>query len=236
MDVKIAALLSWYSEQPDWLAETVTSLERAGVTDLVAVDGAYSLFPGAAARSSDEEHDAIRTAAADAGISVSIVAPNAPWSSEIDKRNHMFEAAEDRAADWYFVIDGDERVVDAPADLHERLRSSVFDVAQVTLAEPHPLKAPNRIPFPMFFRAIPGLRVVANHYTYVTPDRRVLWGNASRVRLAPRLDVTDMTVVHLTHFRESARRLWARDYYATRDRSGVETDYTMHARPREVAL
>lgn len=236
MDVRITALLSWYCEQPDWLAKTIHSLELAGVTRLVAVDGAYSLFPGARGRSSNVEHDTICDTAAAVGIDVTIMAPDAPWPSEIDKRNHLFRLADEVPADWYLVIDGDERIAEVPGDLHERLRTSIFDVAQITLEEPHPTLAPVTVPFPMFFRAIPGLEVVANHYTYVAPDGRVLWSAADRVRLEPRLDVTDMRVLHLTHFREPVRRLWARRYYVDRDRQGVESDYLMHARPREAAL
>jgi hypothetical protein len=45
--LKLVAVLIWYDEDPQLLYETVTRLGRIPVDALVAVDGAYDLYPGA---------------------------------------------------------------------------------------------------------------------------------------------------------------------------------------------
>ena len=48
--MKLVAVLIWYDEDPQLLYETVTRLGRIPVDALVALDGAYDLYPGGQAR------------------------------------------------------------------------------------------------------------------------------------------------------------------------------------------
>jgi hypothetical protein len=223
--MKVIALLAWYDENPAWLERCITSLSLVPVSTVIALDGAYQHYPGGEATSDPAQVQAIADACTVAGIGFSIPPVLTVWPTELDKRNAMFAHAEQAAepGDWYMVIDADEFVTHAPPDTLDRLKASPFDVAAVTLDEPgHPLGTIRFGTFPMFFRAIPGTRVVGEHFRYVTPDNRLLWGDAKREHLEPRWDLTDLTVEHHTQLRHEDRRRAARDYYDTRDRLGLE--------------
>jgi len=71
--VKLVALLTWYDE-PSWcLTELVASLAAAGIDHLVAVDGAYMLYPLARPQSPGEQAQAILAAAQGASVGVSLM-------------------------------------------------------------------------------------------------------------------------------------------------------------------
>src|SRR6266498_1360247 len=57
--LKIIAILSWFDESPSWLSACVASLARAGCSHLVAVDGAYRLYPDGRPHSGIAQQDAI---------------------------------------------------------------------------------------------------------------------------------------------------------------------------------
>lgn len=222
---RIIALLAFYDEDPDWLTRCVLSLKKVRVTHLIALDGAYALYPDAQPRSSHREHEAIADAADRIGASRMVSAPPSVWDGEVSKRNYLFALAEGiaQSRDWYFVIDADEFVTDAPGDVPARLQASLFDVGAVTLREPgHPLGTIVYPTHPKFFRAIPGLRAVRDHFTYTTPDGRKLWGDAKRARLEPRHDLTAVVVEHHNQLRHPDRRQKAVAYYRSRDDRRVE--------------
>jgi hypothetical protein len=99
----------------------------------------------------------------------------------------------------------------------------VFDVGAVTLKEPgHPLGTIVYPTHPKFFRAIPGLRCVNDHFTYTTPDGRRLWGDQSKHQMEARADLTCVEVEHHKELRHEDRRKAAKEYYDTRDALGVE--------------
>jgi hypothetical protein len=222
----IVGLLSWYDEPPQALATMIRSLTKIPVTRLIALDGAYSLYPDARHRSSSEEYRAIIHTTHHLGIDLTIHTPSTVWAgNEVEKRNRLFELAEQVTGpdDWYMVIDADEEVLQAPEDVPARLASSPFDVAGITLKEPgHPLGTIVFDTFPMFFRAIRGIRCHQDHFTYRTPDGRNLWGDAKRTRLEPRLNLDGLVVEHRNQLRHPDRRKAAVTYYDRRDELGVE--------------
>lgn len=226
--VSIIGLLSWYDEHPAWLERAILSLHKIpGLDHLIALDGAYALYPDGTARSGLEQYEAIHNAAAQNGIGLTIHTPTSVWrGNEIEKRTFLFRLADQIAQskrDWLFVFDGDEEIKHVPTDLAQRLAgTSTFDVADVTLNEPHPTGRRTEFRLPMFFRASLGLTVVGNHFTYRTPDGRNLWGNARTDRLEPRIDLTDMRVDHYTHFRPTDRNTAAKAYYTARDLAQIE--------------
>jgi hypothetical protein len=220
---RIVALLSWYDEDPAWLERCIRSLPMVHVAGLIALDGAYSLYPDAKARSHHSQTEAIERAAQAAGIPCQVHHPTEPWDGEVQKRNRLFELAETTSADWYMIVDADEFVTAAPDNVPERLAQTPFDVAAVTLREPgHPMGTMIYPTHPKFFRAIPGLRAVTDHFTYTAPDGRKLWGNAKTAHLEPRADLTAVTVEHHNQLRHPDRRKAALTYYQTRDQAGVE--------------
>lgn len=222
----LTALLSWYQEDPAWLDRCIRALAAADVSRIVAIDGAYQLYPRARNRSGIAQHEAITRAAYAINASLTIHVPPAPWTgNEIHKRSFMFALADhiSQPGDWHLVIDADEVITHAPSDLHDRLATTTFDVAQVTFSEPTATGRRRTYPIPIIFRAGLGIRCQTNHYTYITSDGRKLWGNATTDRLAPRLDLADTFIVdHLTEFRHQDRRNDAKTYYHDRAAIGAE--------------
>lgn len=220
---RIVALLSFYDETPEWLTRCIHSLTLLPVHGLVALDGAYELYPDAQAASPPEQRDAIRHAARRSDIPLLLETPERPWPGEVEKRNHLFTIAETTNADWYFVIDADEYVTHAPAGIPQRLAGSPFDVGAITLREPgHPLGTVVYPTHPKFFRAVPGLRAVQDHFTYTTPDGRRFWGDQTKHHLEARHDLTDIQVEHHNQLRHTDRRQAALAYYHARDQLGIE--------------
>lgn len=211
---RIVGLLSFYDEPEAFLHRLIASLPLAGVDHLVCLDGRYSTFPALEDVSPSEQHEAIEAACAMADIGLTLHIEG-PWASEIEKRTALFAAGEKHTTsdDWYYVCDGDEQVTHAQ-HVHDVLDHTPFDVAQVRLAGRQACDQ-----FPKYFRAIRGLHVYANHYTYRTPEGRYLWGNARTTRLEPRA-IIDLTVMH--HERTPRRRTQAIGYYTMRDRDHLE--------------
>lgn len=230
--MKLIALLSWYAENPAWLAACVASLEKAGVDHLIAVDGAYMLFPSGKAKSAPIEHAAVVETAHALGLGLTMHTPQTTFTgNEVEKRSLLFELAEQVAkpGDWYMVMDADQVITEAPADLKARLERTELDVAEVTFYEtndqgnPH-LPPEHRYPVPILFRALPGLRVQGNHYTYALPDGRLLWGQGVPGReIAEALSVPDVRVLHRNQHRHPDRTRDRHAYYRRRDELRIET-------------
>lgn len=224
--MKVCALLSWYDEDPRWLDRCVRSLAWLPVDRVVAVDGAYALYPGGKAASPPDQPEAIRRACLGIGAQCTLHLPDEVWAgNEVEKRNRLFELGErfTSEGDWWFVVDADEHVLYAPADLRDRLQRAPFDVGAVELVEPGGPTGTITFPtHPKFFRAIRGLRCHQDHFTYRTPDGRNLWGDAKRTRLEPRADLSGVRVEHRKEFRHPDRRAAANGYYRARDAAGVE--------------
>lgn len=239
--MKIVGCLPWYDESPSWLAASVASACRFA-DHIVAVDGAYALFPGAEPRSGIEQHEAIRETAHALGRGMTIHTPSEVWwGNEIEKRNLMLRLAlqvADSEEDWLYVFDADVVAGSFPADLREILGSAEsFNVAGVSLVERYDLQEwpevmkefdlPSRSTVPlhrMFYRALPGLRVVGTHWQYVAgygDERRVLWGPAE-LRPEDPLDLSLFRAEHRSNLRDMGRKRRALGYYAARDAIGIE--------------
>lgn len=236
---RIAGLLSWYDENPAWLSAAIASMGLLEVDHLVAVDGAYGLYPDGKRSSSPEQREAIEETAHGMGIGLTLHIPPTVWSgNEVEKRSAMFALAEMVARpdrDWYFVLDADEVVKTVPADLRRRLAETNCDVGETTCLNRTPPQTEqeqefrwdpiSRVTIPKFFRAIPGLRVVGNHYTYALPDGRKLWGHGFDMQRRDSeqfVDFTDLKIEHRTAFRGVFRREQQKDYYQRRERLKTE--------------
>lgn len=219
--MKLVGLLSWFDERPDDLYAMAASLPRAGVRHLIALDGAYALFPNGRAQSPEDNYTALREACQEHGLVLHATAPDIPWpGNETQKRTALFRLGEQHTEpdDWFMVIDGDEEIIHAPPDLLTSLSQTPLDVGEVIFHEPAEGK---HFPIPIIFRAIRGIEVVGNHYTYRTPDGRNLWGNARHKRLAPRIQL-DVLVLHKTGDRHPDRKHAAQAYYRKRDELNTE--------------
>lgn len=180
--MRLVALLNFYNEPPADLARCVTSLGRAGVDHLVAVDGPYAAFPHKIVASPPGQHAAIRAAAWATGMGLTLHVPLYAWrGNEVEKRTFMHGLALAVSVydySWHLVIDADEIVDQCDqgelALLWEEAGRS-FSVATVTTREQGGTEAPRR----RLFRAKP-LRLVDTHCTYVALDGDVLSDNGSR--------------------------------------------------------
>lgn len=219
----IATLINWYDERADWLKEAVTSVNLFS-NQIIAVDGAYALFPDAKRESSLEQSEAIRDTARLLDMGCTIVTPPKLWAdNEIEKRSTLFAVAEALTTenDWYFLLDSDEYVIGCPyTNLSLQLSHSTMNVANVNVWE----KGAFYRPYPKLFRALRGIRVVGNHWTYELPDGRRLWGHGHRDKvLEPAADFTMMRVFHRSD-RAKVREEQAQKYYKKRDATHVEYD------------
>lgn len=215
--MKLAALLSFYDEQPHHLHRAITSLPIAHVTHLVVLDGAYAAFPGAKGQSPHEQVQAIETACSEAMLNLTLEQPSGPWAgNEMQKRTALFALAETvtDTDDWLLIIDADEQVITAPDNLHERLNATKRDVAEITFEHPGETRM-----MPRLFRAIRGVTVQGNHYGYRTPDGRNLWGDTD---LEPVKPIHDMTIRHHYKERDPQRRVQRVAYYQRRAHLGLE--------------
>jgi hypothetical protein len=240
--MQIVALLSWYEEDPEWLAAMVERLPLAGVDRLVALDGAYALYPGATAASDPAQKDALAVACREDSIALDLYTPRKPFKgNEVEKRSELFRLGEEVTApdDWYFVIDADELITDVPSDFRARLAATDLDVATVTFDEERDPDRPppslwqrkDSYPIRVLFRAVRGLRVKTNHWTYVTPDGRRLWGQNKRT-LEPALDCDDLHILHRSDLRQEARRADQYTYYRTRDERKTELGWCSRCKRR----
>lgn len=129
---RVVALLSWWDEKPEWLARTVTSVAPFCV-GIVAADGCYALNPFATENSHPEEVDAIKQAASQAGLPLTLKQRGGLWGGgQVEKRTHMFNLAQrvSPAPDWLFVINADEHV-DHHDGVLTTLAATQHDVGEV---------------------------------------------------------------------------------------------------------
>jgi hypothetical protein len=213
--------LSWFDERPAWLAELVASLSRVGVAHVVAVDGAYGLFPRAAGASPSEQAQTVVATAEALGMGVTLHVPPHPWvGNEVEKRSFMFRLAHlvaEPEVDWLFVIDGDELVI-VDDTFAGALEGADEDVAEVMLTDDCGSYMVRRL-----FRAQPaGVYVVGNHASYVTGEGVTLWDPRAPSLEAPALQLWDLRLRHRAAARQEGRTAARNEYYAVRRDTGAE--------------
>jgi hypothetical protein len=199
---------------------------------LVAVDGAYELFPSGRARSGAEQHRAISETCEGLGISSTIYAPQTVWTgNEVEKRSFLFKlvlAVADGPQDWFVIIDADHLMTD-PDDLRAHLEKTDLHAAEFsawqrtdpTTLEARQFKMPrvHQSNVRLAYRANPGLHCHGNHYTYIDGDGRVLWGQRDCVEA---LDLSHVRVEHRTMERDVARHDDQYAYYRRREALDIE--------------
>jgi hypothetical protein len=232
--LRIIGLISWWDEKADWLGAAVASMAPF-IDHVVAVDGAYAHYPGGKGQSPTGQAEAIRETARACRIGCSIHEPQERWGgNEIEKRAFLFHAGElvsQSQNDWYFILDGDELVTEVTCEVRKVLMDSDHDVGRVTCwtnrdhLEPRERsflsETTENYPIRKFCRAIPGLTVVENHYTYVTPDGRYLMAN-SQIHPEEQPEELAIKVEHRNRARDLKRNADAKAYYDRREELGLE--------------
>ena len=214
--MRVIGLLSWFDEKPDHLAALVANLADHGISHMVAVDGAFALYPDARAASPVEQRDAIWDAASDARIGCTVYVPTVPWAgNEPEKRTAQFAIGHVVAepGDWFVVLDADERIVQA-GDYRQTLAGTWHECATVIHTEQGRPDLIDR----RFYRYQPsGIEVRGTHFRFVTGDGRPLKGPG-----ACEADVAPIVVEHHPEARTAERLRRREGYYAARLNSNFE--------------
>jgi hypothetical protein len=240
--MRIIALLSFYDEPVEDLVSCIHGLANAGVDELVALDGAYALYPEGQAASNPNQHAAITLACRQLGIASTVRAPSGVWAgNEVEKRTALFALgwAVAEPGDWFFVMDADQVVTGIPADFRERLEHTERETAEVEFLDIPALEAnqpdwPARFSVRNLFRAQP-IHLERNHITYVTDDGRLLWGwDGDERPLEPFLSLKEVVVEHRPHHRPRDRQQAKMQYYTARDTQKIERGQCRHcSRPSD---
>lgn len=243
--MKIIGLLSWYDESPSWLAAAVASFAPV-IDELVAVDGAYALYPNSRPASERTQAETIMSTCEALGVGCTIHRPSDRWiGNEVEKRRFMFRLAESLAevgTDWYFVFDGDCTLTTYPADLKDTLASTELHAAEVALWErrdhigntpevARTIELPNEghQRLRCLFRSLEGMRVVGAHFHYGgLHNGEWIWAWApDRMGPTPALGLPFVQVEHRSIWRDVHRRRSAQEYYQRRDTLRIEKLYSV---------
>lgn len=129
--VRIAAALAFFDEPDEFLDRCVRSL--AGLVDeIVALDGAWDLFPADDYLSPMESIRVLNRARVDCELSGIPIRPSKPFESQVEKRAELMRIAS-MSSDWILVIDADEYVAHCDPDVvHAGLTASDLNVGIVT--------------------------------------------------------------------------------------------------------
>lgn len=224
--MRLIALLNWFDERTDWLTELVASMARAGVDHVVAVDGAYGLYPQARGSSGSDQARAVIASALGAGIGVTVHVPQEAWAgNEVEKRSFLFAAAHlvaEPGKDWLWVCDGDEVITNA-AGLRGTLERAAAVVGEVILWERAGDHEAGHSPARRLFLAHSGgIRVEHRHCRYVNGDGAVLWDAAIPVDQVEAEPYWDVRVEHRAATRDAYRNMKRNEYCERRELLGAE--------------
>lgn len=188
----VTAALCWWNELPEDLDRCIRAAAR--IADrVVALDGAYRRYPTGTPRSSEDQCDAIRSAAASVGMECRILQPDTLWAGQVEKRSFLLAMASVNS-DWIATLDADH-VIHANREECRRFLSKTSDdvvaVPYVTPANPdrpieesaagvwHVEQTEMQVPIPHLWRVLPGMRVEKRHWWYSgikNGNRQWLWG------------------------------------------------------------
>lgn len=209
------AVLVWYDEPPALLTSCVRSWARM-CDAVVALDGAWEGFPEGEPASDWRQANAIEEACRREGMTSVVLSPAQTWDSQAEKRSAALAIAEAITTpdDWYFILDGDERI-----HVGDRRTLLALDEAKADAGVIHAQigvgSEMEYAPQPRLMRAIRGMRVEGLHYRYTTPSTEPLWNYPGEPENPNRLHV-DVRLWHMRDARPEARNAAAKAYYQQR--------------------
>ena len=221
----LTAMLAWFDETTEYLAHTVNDLERLGVSQIVAVDGAYALYPTGTARSSWSQGHSLRAATERAGMRLILVEPAEVWGgNEVEKRQYMLNlaVASSQPGDWLVAWDADFVMEACPDDVIGELATCPHMDAFVDISfSDAPVGVDSWYPLRNFMHAQSGMRMSTNHYSYILPSGQL-------ISVGDRTSCTSLSfkdrlkVRHRTEDRGPERRGRQKTYYERRDKGRIE--------------
>jgi hypothetical protein len=233
--MKIVAMINWYDESVISMLQVMDDLQKIDVDTIVSVEGRYENFPDDPHYPRGVSAGYMAERAAIDGTDLLAYSTQEPWKGdEVAKRQFMLDCALSITTDddWLVVWDADFRLWSIDEDFDVRTYLSAlnhhsdeslacdvnFSAAHIPTLEPeagwHPLR--------MFMRAVRGMRMGPNHYTYVLPD-----GRSSDILIRDStVKADDMTALWIHHqhvLRDEKRHAQQTAYYEVRDGQRLET-------------
>lgn len=248
-EMKIIGILSYFDESPSWLGTVVAGLGQFCDT-IVALDGAYALYPGARPRSLPDQAEAIVHTAEAVDLECIMYQPrDVFWGNEIEKRNLSLKlagAVAESERDWVVVFDADMHLMKVnPEAVRWDLANTTLDVATMTTLQgkdmldgdmadlaqivdiEHEWTGRSRL----VYRYSTSLQYGPAHWAVSREKgrgkrrKRVwLWGYE---KVEPALDLNaNLVTYHRSTERTVLRRQSAKAYYDTRDEMKIEAPYS----------
>lgn len=218
--MRLIALLSFFSEDEEYIEGDLRDLHALGISTVVAVDGSYARYNGLA-RSPLCVIEKMYFLTKQLGIGLLLYQPTDPWvGDEVEKRQVMIDLAWSIAeeGDWFVVWDCDYQLVDYQkhTDIAMKycLRMAAEDFATVSFTESNNDDGWHLMQ--MFIRA-QKVTMDGNHHTYLLADGRR--GQVLRrpvPNMADALDLSEIKVRHRVHERDPERRARQAAYYDRR--------------------
>jgi hypothetical protein len=230
--VRIHGLLCFYDEPISELVACIKGLHTAGVDHIIAVDGAYALYPDAEAASDPNQHAAIALTCRKLGMACTLHVPSEPWAgNETAKRTFLFALGWSMAdeGDWFWVQDADMVVTKAPEDLKAQLaatdeRTAEVELFDIVIESFNQADWPSRFHMRSLFRA-DKITVGPAHCLYTASDNVGLWAGTGidNDGMAGTLDLFEsVTVEHRPANRPPERQRRKGVFYAERDAQCIE--------------
>ena len=247
--MKLCGILSYYQESPHWLSTAVAGMGRICDT-LIALDGAYALFPGARPRSHPKQAEAILQMAETMDMECLIHRPKEIyWGNEVEKRNMSLKLAGtvlEPGRDWVLVFDADIHMLMCnPDTVRAELAETQHDVATYTAldgidfladaklaeyANGRPVDPEWTVRTKDIYRWDPTLRYGPAHWTVSrmrNGAREWLRGPANQEPDAHDLNRA-LVVYHRTADRSRVRKRAAETYYKVRQEVGPQSSTQYH--------
>lgn len=231
---RIVALLNWYDETPSTLTRCVHSLQKTGISHLIALDGVYKHFPHTNATSPENQHTALKEAAKDISLPLNSFSVEFAFNNQVEKRNMLVCLAKHYVRDYvdfFFVIDADEEVKQWNDNAVTKMMKRDYVAANVHVQQPLSLRNDRRlheggvfsrgnhlrkkrlnndnsIVFTRLIRAYPDLEYIRKHWWLSATSKE---GERFGISGAGNPDPLTDNIADLTHAVKMKNSTWERD-------------------------
>lgn len=225
--MKLVAMMAFYDERAVNIDHAVECVARLGATHVVAVDGAYALFPDGAGRSPNIESVSrvLIERCEVLGLGLTLHVPDQVFAgNEVEKRQLMLDLAlaQTTSTDWLMPWDADFHLEAGARDLKPDLEVLGYSGALWADVEINDSVHPTLgwYTLRLILCASRGLCLTTNHYTYrwmsgvetiVQPRQHDAPGHQASVRIR-----------HKPDDRQPGRRDRQRTYYERRHAQEIE--------------
>jgi hypothetical protein len=212
--MRIFACMPWFDESPRWLASAVAGFAKL-CDHVIAVDGAYFVYPEGRPASGGDQAETIISAARTAGIGCTVHVPQGVWmGNETEKRSCYAKIANALGTpyeDWLLVLDADEEVSEVSPLARFDLEQTDLDAAEIGMWTTDELRTwfgPSR----RLYRLLPEMAYGPTHFSLHGRGHsgEPVWLNGLGEKYGEPLGdalsmVTQIRVEHKHHLRSETR-------------------------------